>query len=121
MRILYTFQKEDSGRWTITCPSDKSIPKITYKSLIEAINKFFDIHDDIEYFDIVIPSTVPTPIQFKKNMRVKRLPGIKKPTKTARKFRYNTQWAIVTKPFNGQSVLIVHDPFHNRKKLVKSV
>jgi hypothetical protein len=118
VRILYTFQKEN-GHWIVTCPSDKSIPKITYNSLIEAINKFFAIHDDVEYFDIVIPSTVPTPIQFKKNIRVKRLPGTKKPTKTARKFKYNSQWAIVTKPYNGQNVLIVHDPFRNRKKSKK--
>jgi hypothetical protein len=113
VRILYTFQKE-KGHWIVTCPSDKSSAKITYNSLIEAINKFFVVHDDVEYFDIVIPSTVPTPIQFKKNIRVKRLPGTKKPIKPARNVKNNSQWAIVTKPYDEQNILIVHDPFRNR-------
>jgi hypothetical protein len=59
VRILYTFQKEN-GHWIVTCPSDKSIPKITYNSLIEAINKFLAIHENIKYFDLIIPSSPKT-------------------------------------------------------------
>ena len=61
MRIIYSFYKE-SGFWIVTCPSDKSIKESTYSLLIEAINAFFTTHKNIEYFDIVIPLSKPTPI-----------------------------------------------------------
>lgn len=113
MRILYTFQKKNRF-WVVNCPSDKSITESSYNSLIEAINTFLANHENIKYFDIVIPSTVPTPIQFKKNIRVKRLLGTKKP-KTSHKFKYDSKWAIITPPFEKKNVLILHDPFRNRK------
>jgi hypothetical protein len=58
---------------------------------------------------------VPTPIHFSKRIRLKRLPGTKKP-KTSHKFKYDSKWAIITPPFEKQNVLILHDPFRNRKR-----
>ena len=114
MRILYTFQKKN-GFWIVSCPSDKSITESSYSSLIEAINTFLANHESIRYFDIVIPSTMPTPIHFSKCIRLKRLPGTKK-SKTSHKFKYDSKWAIITPPFEKHNVLILHDPFRNRKK-----
>ena len=114
MRIIYTFQKKNRF-WIVNCPSDKSITESSYNSLIEAINTFLANHENIRYFDIVIPSTVPTPIQFKKNIRVKRLPDTKKP-KTSHKFKYDSKWAIITPPFEKHNVLILHDPFRKHNK-----
>lgn len=113
MRIVFTFRKEH-GFWVITCPSDKSIKESTYNSLVEAINNFLANHENIKYFEMIIPSSMPIPIHFSKRIRVKRIHKYKKSQKTISKSK-DTKWAIITPPYGIRNILILHDPFHNRK------
>ena len=105
MRIIYTFCKKNRY-WIVSCPSKRSIKDSNYNSLLEAINNLLVRYADIEFFDIVIPQSMPKAIPFTKPIRKR-----KKRAKVD-----NKRWAIITPPYDKQNILVVHAPYYFRKK-----
>jgi hypothetical protein len=126
LRIIYSFIKK--GRfWIVTCPSDKSIKESIYTSLIEAITKFFASRASLEFFDIVIPSSIPNPIKIHKPIRIIKpqspqsilkpvMPVVdgnewNKPIPPATiQFKTGIKWVIAIPPYDKQNVFFLNSP-----------
>ena len=57
------------GLWIITCLSSKSVKESAHTTLSKAVNYFFTSRENMEYFDVVIPLSVPNPIKITKPIR----------------------------------------------------
>lgn len=117
----------------MTCPSDKSIKESTHNSLIEAINYFFASRQSVEYFDIVIPFSVPIPVKFHKSIRIippQAVKPISKPVYTVLsewdrpippatvEFKVGMKWLVAIPPYDKQNVFYLHYPLPGTKNVI---
>jgi hypothetical protein len=131
LRIIYSFHKK-SGLWIVTCPSDKSVKESTHSSFIEAINYFFTSRDSIEYFDIVIPLSIPTPLLISRHIRKIQPQAVQpiskpvtivfnswgnKPIPPATiEFRKGMLWVMAIPPYDKQNVYYFRNPLPGTQK-----
>jgi hypothetical protein len=136
LRIIYSFHKK--GRfWFVACPSDKSTKESIYNSQIEAINNFFVTHEDMEYFEIVIPLSIPNPISISKRI-YKTIPVIQdkiiKPITPIKvvyqnewdnkpipestiEFKYGMKWLIIIPPYQKENIHYLNNPLPGTSKI----
>ncbi len=135
MRIIYTF-RNNRGFWIVNCPSDKSIKEASYSSLIEAINFFFSQHKGIEYFDVVLPLSMPTPIPITKSIRKAKTPIKDKPVNNKSSvilnhdnwrnkpvpdstivFKYGMKWVAIVPPYGKENIYYLQNPLPGTRVL----
>jgi hypothetical protein len=132
MRILFTLNKIDNS-WVITCPSDKSISQSTHATLNDAIEKIMSLYPTLQYFEIVIPQYIPTPLVFHKRFNKRRIFSKHKTIKSIAvakntwgnkpipegtiEFRKGMLWVVAFPPYDKQNVHYFRNPLPNTRNI----
>ncbi|MDD5338084.1 MAG: hypothetical protein PHG35_01540 [Dehalococcoidales bacterium] len=132
MRILFTLNRIDNS-WVITCPSDKSISQSTHATINDAIDEIMSLYPTLQYFEIVIPQFIPTPIIFHKRFGKRRIPIKYKTIKTTTisknswgdkpipegtiEFRKGMIWVVAFPPYDKKNIRYFRYPLPNTKNI----